>query len=128
MKLKDKRVAKNILLYLGLVIIVSGHVFTQYLANLDEVWLYNFGRCIANGLKPYTGVSMVITPLFPIICASILRIFGNEMIVLRVFECLHTAAILFLVYKIMTRLKMNKGISLILVFRLVFCLFRCILP
>lgn len=46
--LKNKAVLKNIILYLGLAVIVSGYVFNEYLNNLDEVWLYNFGRNLAN--------------------------------------------------------------------------------
>ena len=47
-KLKYKSIIKNILFYLGLVFIASGYVFVQNLANLDEIWVYNFGRCIAD--------------------------------------------------------------------------------
>lgn len=60
---------------------------------------------------------MIITPLFPYIGALILKIFGDELIVLRVFECLEIAGVFFLVYKIMLKLKINKGISLIFVIR-----------
>ena len=54
------------------------------------------------------------TPLFPAVSAIFLKIFGQEMIVLRVLEAFQIAGILFIAYKIMTKLKMNKGISLIL--------------
>ena len=56
---------------------------------------------------------MVITPLFPIICSAVLKLFGNEMFILRVFEVLNSAAILYIVYKILTKLDVNKGVSLI---------------
>ena len=57
---------------------------------------------------------MLMTPLFPAVSAIFLKIFGQEMIVLRVLEAFQIAGILFIAYKIMTKLKMNKGISLIL--------------
>lgn len=58
---------------------------------------------------------MIITPLFPYICAVFLKIFGQEIIVLRVLECIGTASILFTTFKIMERLKMHKGVALIAV-------------
>ncbi|MDE5831204.1 MAG: glycosyltransferase family 39 protein, partial [Clostridia bacterium] len=65
---------------------------------------------------------MIITPLFPYICALILKIFGDELVVLRVFECLEIALIFFLIYKIMLKLKINRGIELIYVIRHVYLL------
>lgn len=56
---------------------------------------------------------MIITPLFPYICALFLKIFGDEIIVLRVIECIGTASILFLTYKILKRLNVNESIALI---------------
>lgn len=45
---KSKELIKDILLYIGFILIVSGYIFRQTLSNLDEVWVYNFARCIAN--------------------------------------------------------------------------------
>ena len=59
---------------------------------------------------------MVLTPLFPMACSVFLKLFGNEMIVLRVLEVLNSAIILFMVYKILVELKVNKGVSLIWIF------------
>lgn len=46
--LKNKKVLKDILIYLGLAIMVSGAVLIQRIGNLDEIWVYNFARGIAN--------------------------------------------------------------------------------
>ena len=46
--LKNKKVLKDILIYLGLVLMVSGAVLIQRIGNLDEIWVYNFARGIAN--------------------------------------------------------------------------------
>lgn len=46
--LKDKKVLKDILIYLGLVVILSGAVLIRNIGNLDEIWVYNFARGIAN--------------------------------------------------------------------------------
>lgn len=121
--MKDKKLLKNIFLYLGLAIMVSGSIFIQNLDNLDEIWVFNFAKCIADGLLPYRDFSIIITPLFPMVCAGFLKIFGNELLVLRILECLETAAILFTMYKIMERLKINKGIALLFVMRNILYLF-----
>ncbi len=126
--MKDKKWLKDILIYLGLAVIVSGNVLNQPLGNLDEAWVYNFARCISEGLLPYKDISMIITPLFPMICAGFLKIFGNELLTMRILECFETAAILFMIYKIMQRLKINEGIALCLTLRAVSYIFRNILP
>ncbi len=112
-----KSVIKNCLIVLGFIIIASGDVFIQELSNLDEVWIYNFARCIHDGLLPYKEFSMIITPLFPMICSVFLHIFGNEMVVLRFLEVVEIAVILFMIYKVLTRLKLNKYLSLIILLR-----------
>lgn len=125
--MKNKPLIKDILIYLGLATMVSGFIFTQRLDSLDEIWIYNFARGIANGLLPYKDISMIISPLLPMICAVFLKIFGNEMIVLRGVEVLVTAAILFTIYKIMIKLNINKGISLLLAMRNISNIYRRIL-
>lgn len=125
--MKNKPLMKSILLYLGLALMVSGFIFSQNINSLDEIWIYNFARCISDGLLPYKDISMIISPLFPMICAIFLMIFGNEMIVLRVVEIFATAGILFLLYKIMRNLSIHKGIALILAMRNILYAFRLIL-
>lgn len=125
--MEKKSFLKNVLLFLALLIIVSGHVFIQKLSNYDEVWVYNFARCISIGLLPYKDISMIITPLFPMICAVFLKIFGDELIVMRVLEVINTAVILFMIYKILERLKVNRSISVITVLRNILYIFKIFL-
>ncbi len=115
--MKNKFVLKNIVLFVGFIVIASSNVFIQELSNLDEMWIYNFARCILEGLLPYKDFSIIITPLFPMISAIFLKIFGNEMVVLRIAETVLIATILFMMLKILRRLNVNKGISLLFVIR-----------
>ena len=48
------------------------------------------------------------------IAGTILKIFGTELIVFRFLECFEVATILFVIYKILVKLKINKSISLIM--------------
>lgn len=109
--MKDKKVLKEIALIFVFMIIISGNVLTQELSNLDEVWIYNFGRCILNGLIPYKDFNIIVTPLFPYICAFLLKIFGNEMVVLRFAEIAEISLIIFMIYKILIKLKVDNIIA-----------------
>lgn len=114
MKIKDKLLLKNILIYVGLILLVSGQIFIREFDNLDEIWGFNFARCISEGLLPYKDFSIILTPLLPMISGIFLKIFGTELIVFRFLECFEVATILFVIYKILIKLKINKGISLIM--------------
>ena len=124
---RKKSILIDILIIMGFICIASGNIFKQQLSNLDEIWIYNFGRCILNGLLPYKDFNIIITPLFAYISAFFLKLFGDEMIVLRFAEAVQTGFILFMVYKVFEKLKVNKGVSLIsalaiyILFASVFC-------
>ena len=52
----------------------------------DEVWNYGFAYNIANGLIPYKDFNMVVTPLFPILGAMFMMIFGKNIIIYHIFN------------------------------------------
>lgn len=56
--------------------------------DLDEVWNYGFAYNISSGLIPYRDFNMVITPLFPMLGALFLRIFGHSILVYHIFNSL----------------------------------------
>lgn len=39
--MKSKQLLKNILLYLGIVFVVSLNILTNELGSLDEIWIFN---------------------------------------------------------------------------------------
>ena len=112
--MKNKLLVKNILIYLGLILLVSGKIFIREFNNLDEIWVFNTARCFANGLLPYRDFTIIITPLLSMIAGTILKIFGTELIVFRFLECFEVATILFVIYKILVKLKINRSISLLM--------------
>ena len=111
--MKYKKILKQVAIVFGFIIIIASNVLSQELSNLDEIWVYNFGRCILEGLVPYRDFNIIITPLFSYICAVLLKIFGNEMIVLRFAEIVEISVILMLIYKILIRLKINNTLALL---------------
>lgn len=44
--MKKNKLLKNILIYIGFIAVVAGNVLAQTVSSLDEVWIYNFGKCI----------------------------------------------------------------------------------
>lgn len=54
----------------------------------DEVWNYGFSYNIATGLIPYKDFNMVITPLFPMIGAIFLNIFGKSLLTYHIFNAI----------------------------------------
>jgi len=112
---------KEIVIILILTILVAAIILPRNLNNLDEIWNYNFGINIANGKLPYKDFNMVQTPLSAMISGMILKVFGNELIVMRTLGIILSVAILYVTYKILEKLKVNRYviyISLALIFLL----------
>ena len=67
--MKDKTKAKliDISFFVIMMLLFASTVLIRNLANLDEIWNFNFARNIANGLIPYNDFNMLQTPLFPFI-------------------------------------------------------------
>lgn len=109
--MKIKNVKNNdIVIFIYFFILIAATILTKSLNNLDELWNYNFANNIAKGNLPYGDFNMVQTPLLAIVCGFILKIFGNELIVMRIIAIFLNTIIIFLVYKILELLKINKHI------------------
>ena len=103
-------IKKNTVIIIILLISIAGIILPQTLNDLDEVWNYNFARCVADGLYPYKDFNMVQTPLLPIICGMVLRLTSNELIAMRILAVILVTTILFVIYKILEILKIHKYI------------------
>ena len=113
MKQRTKEIIFNIGYILFLLIAFLGIVLLRNLQNLDEIWNFNFARNIANGLLPYKDFNMLQTPLLSFILGGIFKIFGTELIVARVVAGILGTAIIFMSYKILQRLGLNKKWSVL---------------
>lgn len=111
--MKDKNFIKleNIIIIFVFIIILAGIIFTRPIEDLDELWNFNFARNIANGLLPYKDFNMVQMPLLPIVCGTILKIFGTELFYMRCMAILLSCAILFTTYEILKIIGVNKYIT-----------------
>ena len=105
---------KNILLISFIFIIIFSIIVVKPLGNLDEIWNYNTARAISEGLIPYKDVSMITTPLLPMITALFLKIITNELIISRILAACLWTVIIFTIYKILKRIIKEENICLIL--------------
>ena len=94
-----------------LLIILTSIVIIKPLNDLDEIWNYNFSKNIVEGNMPYKDFSMITMPLLPNLCAIFLSLLGNELIVMRILAILLCTFIIFLTYKILELLAVNKWLN-----------------
>lgn len=81
--------------------------------DLDEVWNYNTANAFAMGLIPYKQVSMITTPLLPMINSIFLKIVFNGIITYRVLMGIVFALIVLFIYLIIRELSSKKLLSYI---------------
>ena len=77
--------------------------------DLDEVWNYNTANAFAMGLIPYKQVSMITTPLLPMINSIFLKVFFNGIMTYRVVMGIIFALIVLFIYLIIRELS-SKGL------------------
>ena len=106
--------------FLLVLIYFLSRIIEKPISNLDELWNYNIAKNIAKGLIPYKDISMITTPLLPIIEALILKATADELIVFRIMNAIQITLIIFFSYKILETLIKNKLYSIILAFLLIF--------
>lgn len=104
---------KNIILLTFIFFIILSVIIIKPINDLDEIWNYNTARAISEGLLPYKNISMITTPLLPIITALFLNI-CNELIISRILATLLWTGILFTIQKIFKELIKEENLSFIL--------------
>ncbi len=109
--MKNKAIIKNVGLFLVILFFIASIILIKNVDNLDEMWNFNYARCMANGLVPYKDFSIIVGPFFPMICTIFLKIFGQEMLVTRVLAIILDTTILFIIYKVMSELKIKEFIK-----------------
>ena len=110
--MKRKILKKEYFLILFLFIFTLSKIIKNPLGDLDEIWNYNVARNIANGLIPYKDISTITTPLMPMINSIFLKIFGDELIVMRVLAAILGTSILYTIFKLFKKLTNEVNISI----------------
>ena len=94
----------DLLIVIFIFITIFSIIIVKPISDLDEIWNYNTARVISEGLIPYKDISMITTPLLPMI---------NELIVSRIIAAILWTGILYTVYKIFGELFKEKNVALI---------------
>ena len=106
--MKKRLNIKKIGLFSVIFIYITSIILLRDVDNLDEIWNFNFARCMANGLIPYRDFNIIQGVFLPWICSIFLKIFGQEMIVTRVLSIILDTTILYLLYIVMSKLKIKE--------------------
>lgn len=104
---------QNILLVIIIFIAIFSIIIIKPVNDLDEIWNYNTARAISEGLIPYKDISMITTPLLPMITAIFFKLIANELIISRILATVMWTGIFFTIYKIFSLLFKEENISLI---------------
>ncbi len=108
MKKKAKENIFKVFIIILFFISIFSIIMPRILGNYDELWNFNFANQIANGLIPYKDFNIIQTPLMPMICSIFLKLFGQELIIMRVLAVILNLIIFYVSYKILSHLKVNK--------------------
>ncbi len=109
---KTLSVCENILILLFIFTVCFSNIFSKAFGNLDEIWIYNMSRNIADGLLPYRDFNTITTPLLYMIAGIFLKILGNQLIVMRILASIMMSAIFFMSYLILKKIT-NKDLALV---------------
>lgn len=118
MKSSKKILLKIIFVIISLLLYNSSVLLIKELTDLDELWNFNFANNMANGLVPYKDFNMIQMPLVPMLSTVFLKIFGQEVIVMRFLAVFLITYIEFAVFLILDKLKVKdyiKYLSLIFI-------------
>lgn len=103
------------ILALSLVLFLVARL-TAPATDLDEAWNYNTANAFAMRLIPYKQVSMITTPLLPMINSIFLKIVFNGIITYRVVMGIIFALIVLFIYLIIRELSNKRLLSYICAF------------
>lgn len=115
---RDKKVlSKIVLIIISLLLYNTSILLIKELTDLDELWNFNFANNMANGLIPYKDFNMIQMPLLPMLVSIFLKIFRQEVMVMRFLAVLLITYIEITVFFILDKLKVKDYIKyLILIF------------
>lgn len=114
-KEKIKAISKDFILFIFIAVMVFSIIAINPISNLDEIWNYNTARAIAQNLIPYKDISMITTPLLPMITALFLKLIAKEVIVSRVLASVLWGGVLFSIFKILKLLIKEENTCLIII-------------
>jgi len=84
----------------GLICLMGASVFLNTFWNADELWNYNFAKCVVDGLVPYRDFNMVSTPLSIYITAFFFKLLGSSLFTYRIVSYVLQVVTYVLLYRL----------------------------
>lgn len=106
MVVKERK--KLVIAFIGIFIIIAASVLSKPLKNLDEIWNYNSALNVLNGLLPYKDFNIITTPFSSFFLSLFLKIFGDELIIVRLLAIILCFFIVILFHKVLKKLRINN--------------------
>ncbi len=97
-----------ILIFIILFLLFFTRNLSISIGNMDELWNFNFARNIADGLIPYNDFNMIIPPFIYYLPALFMKIFGTELIIMKIFMSLLFTSISIVTYLLLKELFKDK--------------------
>lgn len=88
-------------------------VFFAPFGNGDELWNYNFGKKISEGLKPYSDINMIPTPLSAYISAIFIKLFGGGVFAYRIAGYVLIVAFSFALYHLCLKISQYRSLAIV---------------
>ena len=109
------------------VLLIAILILFKNLNNIDEIYNYNWGRNIAVGNLVYKDFNCIVFPIFPLIMGAIVKIFGQEVIILRVFEVIAFVITELLIFRLLKRFNKENNffISFLIIIYISFIAIYC---
>lgn len=108
--MKNKIISKGYIEYFAFLII-SMFLLIRPIGDMDEIWNYNFGYNICNGLVPYSDFNCILTPLSAYISGLFLSLFGNNLLSFRLLGIFLLASTFYILYRILWKCGNNKVLA-----------------
>ena len=109
----------NIVVFILFFLISLGIGLNIYLEASDEIWNFQNVYKMYNGFKIYEEINVIITPFFFWVSEAIFHIFGANLCVFRLSNCVMMAILFLYTYKIFKKLNLPKSLSLLAVFLII---------
>ena len=77
------------------ILFFINYIFRKNL-SYDELWNFSYAYNIANGYLPYSDYNMLITPFYPFIMGTLIKIFSNKYLIYLLINSIFASSIVYL--------------------------------
>lgn len=98
----------NIFLFVFCMIFSSVYVYAVPLYVSDELWNFSFVHKMVNGYTIYKDLNVIVTPLFHFIGTIVLKLFGDNYIIFRIYGIFILSSLFTVTYIFLKKAKIKR--------------------